>query len=112
TLRRLGSLDVGERSSSLDQIADPVAHDRHHVPIVDDVQLIAEPAVSWYDDRARFARDNRSRWNREVDETVERRELALHPAAALGVDHGKLSRVEHIARHDDIRSSEEREDVA
>src|SRR2546428_449177 len=45
SLRRLGSLDLGERSSRFDQIADAIADDRHHVTVLDDVVLIAEMTV-------------------------------------------------------------------
>src|SRR2546427_139667 len=45
SLSRLGSLYVVHRSSRFDQIADPIADDRHHVTVLDDVVLIAEMTV-------------------------------------------------------------------
>src|SRR5262249_42211704 len=73
SFRRLGCLYFGERSSRLHQIADPVSDDRHHVPILDDVQLIAEATVPGDDDRARLARHDGYRGYGQIDETIERR---------------------------------------
>ena len=64
------------------------------------------------DDGASLAGNNRCRGHGQVDEAVERRDLALDAAAAFDVDDGKLPRVEHVACDDDIGSSEEREEVA
>jgi hypothetical protein len=41
----LGGLDVGERSPSLHQIANPISNDGHHVAILDDIMHIAEATV-------------------------------------------------------------------
>src|SRR5262249_35038748 len=112
SFRRLGCLYFGERSSRLHQIADPVSDDRYHVPILDDVQLIAEATVPGDDDRARLARHDGYRGYGQIDETIERRDLALDAAAAFDVDDRKLSRIEHVAGNHDIGSPEEREDVA
>ena len=101
-----------ERSSRLDQIADPIADDRHHVTVLDDVVLIAETTVPGDDDGAGLAGHDRHRGHGQIDEAVERRDLALDASAAFDVDDGKLPRVEHVAGDHDIGSSEEREDVA
>src|SRR5206468_7754659 len=75
-LRRLGGLYFGERSSCLDQIADAVSNDRHHVPILDDVVLIAEATVPGDDDRAGLTGHHRLRGYGRLDETMELREHA------------------------------------
>jgi hypothetical protein len=108
----LGGLYLGERSSCLDQIADPVPNDRHHVAILDDVVLIAEAAVPGDDDRAGLARHDGYRGYGQFDETIQGRDLALDATAAIDVDDGKLPRVEYVAGENDIGSPEEREDVA
>ena len=46
--RNLGSFKDGE-------LADTVADDRHHVAILDHVQLIAEPSMPGHDHRAGFS---------------------------------------------------------
>src|SRR5215471_3603606 len=42
SLRWLGRLYLCERSSCVNQSTDPIADDRHHVTVLDDVILIAE----------------------------------------------------------------------
>ena len=49
---RLGRLHFSERSPCLDQLAHAVSNDCHHVPVLDDVVLIAQAAVSGDHDRA------------------------------------------------------------
>src|SRR5262249_22661893 len=104
--------DLGERSSCLDQIADVVSYDRHHIPILDNIKLIAEVTVPGHDDGSRLARHDRYRGDGQIDETIERCDLALDAAAALDVDNGELAGIEYVAGNDDIGSPEERKHIA
>src|SRR5207248_10371449 len=95
-----------------DQIADPIANDRHHVTVLDDIVLIAQTTMSRDDDSAGLTGDDGHRSHGQIDEAIERRNLALNAPAALDVDDGKLSRVEDVAGDDDIGLPEKSEDVA
>src|SRR5665213_345375 len=105
--RRLRGLDLLERHALLAQVLNAIANDRHHVAVVDDVELIAETAMPRDDVGAAVLRDERDRRNREIHEPVERVDFALHAAAARDVDDRKPRRVEHVARCHDIGSAEE-----
>src|SRR5436309_417890 len=61
------SLDLIERHVLLDHVLHDVAHDRDHVPIVDDFGAIADPAMAWNDRRAAFLPHERRWSDREAD---------------------------------------------
>ena len=44
--RRLRGLDLRQREPALHHVLDAVAHDRHHVAILEDVRFVAHAAVT------------------------------------------------------------------
>ncbi len=87
--RRPSGLDLGAREAAIEHVPHAVAHDRQHVAILGHVELVGQIAVARHDHRAAFVIDV---GNRELDDRVERREQALHRAAALEIDDGVASR--------------------
>ncbi len=87
--RRTRGLDLVERLALLHQIRDDVAHENHHVAIVHDLHLLGEAAVSGNDVGADVLVDERRRRNRQVDQPVQRVDLALDAPAVGQIDHGK-----------------------
>ena len=67
----------------LEHVLHAVANDRHHVAVVGDVGRVAEPAVSGNDQRAAFEAEL---GKRDIDDVVERVDLAVDAAAARDVD--------------------------
>src|SRR4030095_14084292 len=61
SLDRIGLADLIERHPLADPGANPIANDRHHVAIVDDVGFVADEAVPRYDHGATFLPDEGNR---------------------------------------------------
>src|SRR5262245_6228456 len=95
-------LNLFERLPFRDQIADSIADDRHHVPVLDDVELIADAAMAGNYKGPGLPGNERNRWNRQLDEAVQSIDLALNAPASLDVDEREARGVENIAGNDDV----------
>src|SRR5579871_5026173 len=94
-LRRGGGLDLVQRHAALDQILDRVADDHDHVAVLDRIRLVVDAAVSGYDAGSAALENKGHRPHRELDNTIQRVDLALHAAASLDIDDGKARGVQH-----------------
>src|SRR6185437_1304579 len=88
--------------------------DHHHVAIIDDLPLLADPPMSGYDLRAVIGVvvDQGCRGNRQLQQVVQSGDLTLDAAAMLQVDHRKMIQVEDISGSNDIGFAEHHEAVA
>src|SRR5215475_10290379 len=68
-----GSFDLFQREALFHQIANAVTDDRHHVPVFDHVELIADAAVARNDQRALLTGHDRPGWNGRIDKLLQGR---------------------------------------
>src|SRR5207237_5055416 len=71
-----------------------------------------EAAVGGYNPRAARLQHGRHRRNGEIEQTIERLELALDAAALRWIDDGEAAQIDDVAGGDDVRAAEVHDDVA
>ena len=107
--RRLRRPHLVERHLLLHHVEHAVANDGHHVPVVTDIGLVAEPAVAGHNHRpALFVEVG----DRELEDVVDACEQSLDAAAARKVNHRVAVGCKHITRADDVAAPEEHHRVA
>ena len=81
---RFRLLDLIEGHALTDHVLDPVANDRQHRLVLDNIGLIAEPPVARNDvgPSLLFVR-----WNRQLNNMIQTGDNSLDTAASLQVDH-------------------------
>ena len=77
-----------ERHPFTDPRPNPIANDRHHVAIVDDVGFVTDEAVAGHDHGATFLPDKRNRRDRDTDDAVEAVDHSLNASAFVAIDDG------------------------
>ncbi len=83
-------------------VADPIADDHDHVPVLDDVGLVTESAMTWDHVRSRFLC---VAGNGQLQDVVERVNFTLNAPAVLDVDERIRARREDVARAHDVGCS-------
>src|SRR5688572_16571852 len=101
--------DLLKRHALLRQIQNPVANDRHEVPVVVDIGLVAEPAMSGNDSGAALLIEL---GNREIEYPVQSIKHSLDTPAPLRVDNGIAVRDEYVSAADHVGATEEDDQVA
>src|SRR5215469_2790706 len=104
--------DLFQREALLHQIANAVSDDRHHVPVFDHVELIADAAVARNDQRALLAGHDRPGGNGRIDELLQGRDFTLNAAALRDIDYGESRRIQDVAGHDNIGAAKENHRIA
>ena len=93
----------------LDHVQDAVADDHHHVAELHHVGLIADPAMARDHVGAAFLV---VRGHHQLQNVVQRGDLALHAAAALDVDERIAAGREDVAGAHHVRAAEQNDAVA
>src|SRR6266496_4285259 len=86
TSRRGSRLDLVQCQAGLDQIANAIANDGHHVTVLRDVELVAHATMAGNHEGAFLPGHNRHRRNRGIDQAIERRDFTLNRAASCDIN--------------------------
>ena len=108
----LRGVDLGQRLALLDQCRHTIANDGHHVAVVGDIDLIADPAPRRNHDGPSSRQSNGTDGIASATSRFSASMVALNAAAAGQIDDRKPCRVEHFTSHDDIGTTEEHHRVA
>src|SRR5581483_1615148 len=107
--RRPRRLDLVERHLSADHVLNAVAHDHDHIPKFHDISFVTKAAMAGDDVGTAFLRLG---GNREFQDMVEGRDLALHRAAVLDIEKRVGAGSKYVARGDHIGPAKQNDAVA
>src|SRR5215472_5342081 len=93
--RRFGLLNLIEGHALSDHVLNPVANNRQHRLVFDNIGLVAEPSVAWNDVGSTLLL---VRWNGQLNNVIQAGDNSLDAAASLQIDHGIVVDVKKVAR--------------
>src|SRR5579862_7041230 len=102
-MRRLDLLEV---LSLLDEVLDDIFDDDHHVAVVHNIHLLAEPPVTRDHVRSDTLIDKRNRRDGQLDQLIQGVDLSLDAPAVRNIDDRKSGSVQDVPGDHDIGAAE------